>query len=479
MAGGDGRLVTVWWIRRDLRLADNRALAAALARGGAVVPLFVRDPVLLGSDAHRGATKRLAFLHGGLRALDQSLRERGARLVVRSGPPAEVLARVLAEAGAGAVVAERDYSPYARRRDGAVARAVPLELVDGPSVHQPGRVLRADGRPFTIFTPFGRAWRSLPPPRRCDLVDAPGPLPALPRRLRTEPLPAADPPPEFPPGEAEARRRLARFVRGARAPIRRYARARHRLDVAGTSTLSPYLRFGMVSAREAVAVALEAGGRPGRRRTGADAWLSQLVWRDFYLAILWHHPGVLRQAFDPAFRRMAWRRDPDALRAWQEGRTGYPVVDAAMRQLAATGWMPNRARMIVASFLTRDLLVDWRLGEAWFMRHLVDGDPAANNGGWQWAAGTGTDAVPYFRVFNPVLQGRRYDPDGAYVRRWIPALARVPAAAVHKPWTLSAAEQRAAGLALGTDYPAPIVDHLAARERALGAYRAGRRHAVP
>ena len=471
--------MTVWWIRRDLRLADNRALASALARGGPVIPVFVRDPALLGSAPHRAADRRLAFLRGGLVALDRALRERGARLVVRSGPPAEVLARVVSETGADAVVAERDYSPYAWRRDDAVARAVPLELVDGLSVHEPGRVLRGDGRPFNIFTPFSRAWRSLPLPERGDLLAAPRSLPGVPGRLASEPVLAADPPPDFPPGEAEARRRLARFARGRRAPIRVYPGARDRLDRPGTSTLSPYLRFGMVSARQALVCARDAGARPGRRpSTGADVWLSQLVWRDFYLNTLWHHPGVLRQAFDPAFRRIAWQRDPDALRAWQEGRTGYPVVDAAMRQLAATGWMPNRARMIVASFLTRDLLVDWRLGEAWFMRHLVDGDPAANNGGWQWAAGTGTDAAPYFRVFNPVLQGRRYDPEGVYVRRWIPALARVPTAAVHAPWTLSPAEQRAAGLAIGNDYPAPIVDHRAARERALAAYRAARRRRI-
>jgi deoxyribodipyrimidine photo-lyase len=280
----------------------------------------------------------------------------------------------------------------------------------------------------------------------------------------------------FPPGEEEARRRLAAFARGPRAPIGRYGRDRDRLDRAGTSALSPYLRFGMLSARAAVVAAVDAGARPDRRpRTGADTWLSELVWRDFYLAVLWHHASVLRQAFNPAFRRIAWHPAAGALRAWQEGCTGYPVVDAAMRQLAATGWIPNRARMIVASFLAKDLLVDWRLGEAWFMRQLVDGDPAANNGGWQWAAGTGTDAAPYFRVFNPVLQGKRYDPEGAYVRRWIPALARVPRTMVHEPWKLPAAEQRTAGLPIGRDYPAPIVDHRAARERAIAAYAAARR----
>jgi deoxyribodipyrimidine photo-lyase len=468
--------VTLWWIRRDLRLADNQALAAALARGGVVVPVFVRDPTLLRSKAHGAAEKRLAFLAGGLRALDQALRERGARLLIRTGHPEVVLRQLAAETGADAVVAERDYSPYARRRDALVALSVPLVLVDGVSVHHPGQVLRGDGQTFQVFTPFRRAWHALPLPGRKDILGAPPSLPALPDRLASEPVPAGTPPCEFPPGEEEARRRLATFARGSKAPIRAYGRERDRLDHAGTSTLSPYLRFGMLSARDAVVAAVEAGARPGRRaHTGADVWLSELVWREFYLAVLWHHPSVLRQAFDPAFRGIAWAPGPAALEAWQEGRTGYPVVDAAMRQLVATGWIPNRARMLVASFLAKDLLVDWRVGEAWFMRHLVDGDPAANNGGWQWTAGTGTDAAPYFRIFNPTLQGRRCDPEGAYVRRWIPALARVPAAVVHAPWKLSDDEQRAAGVAIGRDYPAPIVDHGIARERALAAYRAARR----
>lgn len=207
-------------------------------------------------------------------------------------------------------------------------------------------------------------------------------------------------------------------------------------------------------------------------------WLSELVWREFYLAILFHFPHVLREAFDARLRDVAWRDAPAELRAWQEGRTGYPIVDAAMRQLATTGWMPNRARMLVASFLTKDLLIDWRVGEAWFMRELVDGDPAANDGGWQWTAGVGTDAAPYFRVFNPVLQAKRYDPDGIYVRRWVPELARVPTTHVHAPWTLAPAAQRDAGCVVGRDYPAPVVEHAAARERTLAAYRRAREEAT-
>ncbi len=217
-----------------------------------------------------------------------------------------------------------------------------------------------------------------------------------------------------------------------------------------------------------------ATGRPSSPLlSGAARWLNELLWRDFYIHILAHFPAVARQSFRPATRAVGWRNDPAEFDAWRAGQTGYPVVDAAMRQLAASGWLHNRARMIVASFLVKHLLIDWRWGERWFMRQLVDGDPAANNGGWQWAAGTGTDAAPYFRVFNPVTQGRKFDPDGVYVRRWLPELAAVPTATIHAPWQLSAAQQRAAGCVLGRDYPTPIVDHALARERALAAYRAG------
>jgi deoxyribodipyrimidine photo-lyase len=464
---------SIWWIRRDLRLGDNRALATALARGQPVVPLFIRDPALLGR-VHAGAEKRTAFLLGGLGTLARDLEARGAPLVVRSGPPEHVVPHLANEVGATLVVAEEEFSPYGRRRDAAVGRLVPLELVDGLTVHPPRRLTTATAGPYRVFTPFRRAWLGLGVPARRDLLPAPKDLPPLPCRLASEPLTTGPALTEFPPGEAEAHRRLAAFARGARAPIHAYAEARDRLDLPATSALSAYLRFGMLSARAAVVAACGAGADPTnpRARSGADVWLSELVWREFYQGILWHFPFVLRVAFEPRFRTIAWRDAADDLRAWQDGRTGYPVVDAAMRQLAATGWMHNRARMITASFLTKDLLIDWRHGEAWFMRQLVDGDPAANNGGWQWTAGTGTDAAPYFRIFNPVLQAKRFDPDGAYVRRWVPELARVPAAALHTPWELTPLEQQAAGCRIGRDYPAPIVDRRRARSRTLAAYGA-------
>jgi deoxyribodipyrimidine photo-lyase len=245
------------------------------------------------------------------------------------------------------------------------------------------------------------------------------------------------------------------------------------MDLAGTSGLSPYLRFGMVSARQVVAAArrAEAQARDGAARRSAEAWLNELVWREFYIAILYHFPHVRQAAFRPQLRNVPWVNNPEDFAAWAQGLTGYPVVDAAMRQLLHTGWMHNRARMITASFLTKDLLVDWRWGERHFMQHLIDGDPAANNGGWQWTAGTGTDAAPYFRIFNPVLQSMKFDPDGAFIRRFVPELVNVPYEYIHTPWKMPLDLQKQLGCLIGRDYPAPIVDHRLARERILMAYK--------
>ena len=451
----------IWWLRRDLRLADNDALAAARR----VVPVFILDPALL--DGPTSSPTRTAFLLGGLRVLDSGLRARGSRLVVRRGRPADELARMVAETGAAAVYAEDDHSPYARRRDDAVARVVPLHLIGSAAIRPPGTVLKADGAPYSVFTPFSRAWLAQPLPDPAELRPAPAALPD-PGDVAGMPIPDSPtlpPAVPFPPGEAEAQRRLRRFIDG---PIAAYDDMRDRMDVDGTSRLSPYLRFGMLAPRAAAVAALSA--RPAGQ--GAARWLNELIWRDFYSHILYHFPHVARAGFRPA-GRAAWLNDPDDFAAWCEGRTGYPIVDAAMRQLAESGWMHNRARMIVASFLVKDLLIDWRWGERWFMRRLVDGDPAANNGGWQWTAGTGTDAAPYFRIFNPVTQGRKFDPTGEYVRRWLPVLAGVPPAQIHEPWRLSLAQQRAAGCVLGEEYPYPIVDHAFARRRALDVGRVG------
>ena len=252
-----------------------------------------------------------------------------------------------------------------------------------------------------------------------------------------------------------------------------YALDRDRMDLDGTSQLTPYMRFGMVSARQAARAAQEVAATAGNAAElqGAVTWLNELIWREFYAAILYHFPGVLHSAFRPELRSIHWRDDPEDFAAWSMGLTGYPVVDAGMRQLTATDWMHNRARMITASFLVKDLLLDWREGERYFMQRLLDGDPASNNGGWQWVAGTGTDAAPYFRVFNPVLQGRKFDPHGDYVRRWVPELNAVPERYVHSPWEMPTGMQRQAGCLIGNHYPAPIVDHHEARQCVLAAYR--------
>jgi deoxyribodipyrimidine photo-lyase len=485
----------LWWIRRDLRLGDNQALSAAFEQADQVVPVFVLDPVLLDSDDV--GPKRVAFLFDGLRKLDAELRARDSRLVVRRGSPADELTALAAQTGAGAVFAEEDFSPYARQRDAEVTfrlrgyrsrlggrapgndRTSLLHLIGRPTVQAPDAVLKRDGTPYVVFTYFNHRWKTLPPPTADGLVPAPKhmcphgvsvsvPIPEEPR------LPDGAP---FPPGEGEAQRRLTAFTEGREAPIYRYADTRDRIDLpTGTSMLSPYLRFGMLSARQAVTATLAAIERAPTEvaRKSATTWLDELIWREFYVSILYHFPSVLHQSFRSEYRQIDWQNDQAAFESWRSGHTGFPVVDAAMRQLTQTGWMHNRARMITASFLVKDLLIDWRWGERHFMQHLVDGDPAANNGGWQWSAGTGTDAVPYFRVFNPVTQGQRFDPHGTFVRQWIPELRRVPDRTIHEPWKMDRASQRAAGCIIGQDYPLPIVDHARARQRTLSAYRAAR-----
>ena len=470
----------IWWIRRDLRLGDNQALAAA-ARHAQVIPVFILDGALWHSEWV--GEKRLAFLVASLRELEQELQARGSRLVVRQGSPLPVLTELVQETNAAAIYAEADYSPYARQRDAAIARVLPLQLQPGVSLFAPGDVLKQDGTPYVVYTPFSKVCKTLPQPTAADLLPAPehlpGPvdIPSLP--LPDKPvLPATVP---FGPGAVEAQRRLEVFAGQWHGPIAGYAEQRDRLDLDGTSTLSPYLRFGMVSIRQVVvkawqgiAAAHAAGDKAAQR--GAEVWLNELLWREFYMHILYHFPHVRRGSFRAEYDGMAWRTDEAQLAAWQAGLTGFPVVDAAMRQMNETGWMHNRGRMIVASFLVKDLLINWQAGEKWFMQQLVDGDPAANNGGWQWTAGTGTDAAPYFRIFNPVNQSQKFDPAGDYIRRWVPELAHVPTRYIHVPWEMPLAEQRATGCFIGQTYPTPLIDRRQTRGRTLEAYAAVKRN---
>jgi len=473
----------IWWIRRDQRLTDNQALDRALAQAHSVVPVFVLDPELLG--APEAGDKRVAFMLGGLRQLDEDLRARGSRLIVRRGDPVQELKALASEVEADTVFAEEDYWPYAVERDARVAEALPLHLVGGLTVHPLGAVKKADGTPYIVYTPFSKSWKALPTPESSSVIEPPQQLPRV-SPVESLPIPSEPELPDdvqFLPGEAEGQRRLQAFADpdadGASGTIYRYAEGRNRLDRQDTSRLSPYLRFGMISARQAVVSALgsiEAAG-DGEARKSAEAWLNELIWREFYMTILFHFPSVLEQSFRENLRDIEWANGEQDFAAWCEGRTGYPVVDAAMRQLVQTGWMHNRARMIVASFLVKDLLVDWRWGERFFMEHLVDGDPAANNGGWQWTAGTGTDAAPYFRIFNPVLQSKKHDPDGAFIRRWVPELARVADRYIHEPWKMPEEAQQEVGCMIGEEYPVPIIDHAWARKRTLPAYRQAREEA--
>jgi len=453
-------VTTIWWIRRDLRLNDNPALNQALTWGDVVVPVFILDPRL---TAH-APPGRYAFLIECLRALDMDLRALGSSLVLRAGDPVNELSRLQAETDAACIYAEADYSPTALRRDKAVGSTLPLMLVHGLTIHPPGSVVKSDGSPYTIFTPFSRAWQSLP--RSYQSIPPPDHLKPH-QNLPSQPFPETKKCEEFPVCESSARQRLREFLDQA---IVDYHINRDRLDLEGTSRLSPCFRFGLLSASHAYAQISDMLNQTAHQ-AGISAWLNELVWREFYIHILSAYPYVLNAAFRPYLRNIPWRDRPTDLHAWQSGLTGYPVVDAGMRQLAQTGWMHNRARMIAASFLTKDLLINWQDGEKWFLRHLLDGDPASNNGGWQWVAGTGTDAAPFFRIFNPVLQSRKFDPEGKYIRKWIPELASVPVKYIHEPWLMPPDVQSACGVHIGRDYPAPIVEHAAARERALAAYK--------
>ncbi len=463
--------VGIHWFRRDLRLRDNTALARAAAAAERLVPLFILDDAILGRR-DTGAS-RVRFLLGCVEALAAALAERGSRLVILRGDPVDVLVQVARNTGATTVHWNKDYEPFARSRDTRVSEALSAAGIRSFAwkdqvLFEESEILTGQRRPYTVFTPYSRAWRA-------QKTTAPGgvpPLPPLPDGLDLPVVPLPDATTlgfasaaTLPtPGEDAAHARLAQFATNALAD---YAEERDIPGHAGTSGLSPYLRFGAISIRTVHAAA--AG-----RSLGARTFTTELAWRDFYQQILFHHPNVERQAFKPAMRALAWENDRGLFAAWQRGETGYPIVDAAMRQLRATGWMHNRCRMIVASFLTKDLLIDWRWGERHFMRELVDGDLAANNGGWQWAASTGTDAQPWFRIFNPVSQGEKFDPAGDYVRRWVPELADVGNRWIHHPWDLPPAEATTARLALGRTYPERVVLHAERRPRALAMYGATR-----
>jgi len=441
----------VVWFRRDLRLNDNPAWASASAAADRVTALYVLDPTLLRGAGEFRRTQLLAHLHG----LDESLRRHGGRLTVRRGTPEKLVPEVAAACGATVVCANADVTPYARRRDSAIKELLGsgFQRWWGNLVHPPGAVVTAKGRTSRVFTPFATKWERLP------LPTWPEGAPACVDDDQGEGLPALEAVPFQPGGEEAATDRLRYF--SGRAD--QYDETRDLPAIDGTSVLSADLHFGTLAPRRVVSTI-------GTSTQGRAAFVRQLAWRDWYAHLLWESPALVERSMRPEFDRIRWENDPADITAWREGRTGYPLVDAGMRQLASTGWMHNRVRMATASFLVKDLLVDWRIGERWFRRLLVDGDMAQNAGNWQWVAGTGPDAAPYFRVFNPVRQSEKFDPDGAYIRAFVPELADMGAPWVHKPWTAPAERLQSGGITLGGSYPYPIVDHGFARNRAIRAY---------
>ena len=451
------------WLRRDLRRGDHPALLAAReAADGELAVLFVVDPALWDGA---GPVRR-AWLAATLAALEDDL---DGRLLLRHGDPAEVVPRLAGEVGATTVHVTRETTPAGSRRDARVEQALTQRgtgwvATGTPYAVGPGLVRTQEGDPYKVFTPFARAWRGhgwpgpATRPLALPLIAAAGgrseerARTLLSRALEQDGLPVLP--------AAGERAALARWSAFLEEGLADYGSARDRPDLRGTSGLSPYLKVGAVHPRTLLA---DLAGRTG---VGAQRFTDELAWREFYADVLHHRPGSAWRDLRPELAGLRYDEPEDVVEAWRQGMTGYPVVDAGMRQLLATGWMHNRVRMITASFLTKDLHVWWPVGARWFLDHLLDGDVASNSHGWQWVAGTGTDPAPYFRVFNPVTQGRRFDPHGHYVRRWVPELAHVPGAGVHEPWTVQ--EGYAAG------YPRRIVDHAEERREALARYRAAR-----
>jgi deoxyribodipyrimidine photo-lyase len=474
------------WFRDDQRLADNPALHAAAMSGRPLICIYIHDESGESPRPLGGAARW--WLHGSLAALDHTIAEHGGKLLIFRGPAIERLEAVVADAKAGAVYWNRRYDDRSRLVDDRVKtalkeRGIQVESFNGYLLNEPWAVSNRAGAPFRVFTAYWRAAclqaaPEMPLPVPAALMFHPLPKALLARAIELDDLELEPRAPDWAsglrtawqPGETAARVDVNAFLETG---LRFYASHRDHPDMPATSRLSPYLRFGNISARQiwhAVAAALVAGTSQAHQHD-IDKFLTELGWREFCYHLLYHSPDLARRNVRSQFDAMPWRTDQAQLRAWQRGATGYPIIDAGMRQLWATGWMHNRIRMLTASFLTKHLLIDWREGEAWFWDTLVDADPANNAANWQWVAGTGADAAPYFRIFNPTLQAEKFDPDGDYVKSWVPELARLPAPLVHRPWKATQEQCAAAGLRLGETYPRPIVDHDDARRRALRTWK--------
>lgn len=467
--GNNGNCGIVWF-RNDLRVEDNPAWDEATQRHRRVVALYVLDPAI---EQLTGPLRRRRHLME-LKLLDETLRGHGGRLHLVRGSPLDLVPRLAEELGAGAVYVNASPSPLSRYRDTAVAellvRSTRMSSHWGNLVHPPGSLTTTSGNVSRVFTAFWKRWRNASLPdwvapaadqasaaaEVLDLTDG-----SLRHFFDTNGLGRDADDPESDAGSNGAHARLAEFVEHG---LDRYREQRDAAYLDGTSGLSVALHFGTIAPVRVMSIAASGGG-------DAEAFIRQLAWRDWYAHLLWENPTLPRHAMRPEFDAIQWRNDGDEIDAWKQGLTGYPIVDAGMRQLAQTGRMHNRVRMIVASFLVKDLLADWRVGERHFRRTLLDGDVAQNVGNWQWVAGTGPDAAPYFRIFNPTKQGETHDPNGEYVRRWVPELAQLPTRHIHAPWKAPQDVLRRAGVTLGLDYPKPIVDHSAARHQTLAAYQ--------
>jgi deoxyribodipyrimidine photo-lyase len=440
------------WFRRDLRLEDNPAWWAATATHREVVGLFIFERRLMNAAGPIRRDQMLAHLH----ALDEDLRARGGGLVVRCGPAATALPRAIRDCEASALYLNADATPFSAARDHATKESVtvPVHVFNGLTVHEPGAVLTNKGTLSQVFTPFYKTWSAT---RRTPW---PSGGPGRPATMKGDPLPAPQGTVRQAPGEAAAWQRLTAWLEN----VDDYPETRDLPAIAGTSDLSADLKFGTLAARALVDII-------GTATPGRAAFVRQLAWRDWWAHTLAAQPDLSTLALRPQYDDIVWRDDPEAFDRWCTGTTGYPVVDAGMRQLVQSGWMHNRVRMICASFLVKDLLIDWRKGERFFRHHLVDADVAQNAGNWQWVAGTGPDVAPYFRIFNPTSQAVKFDPKGDYVREWVPELRRLPASAIHEPHNAGPLDLATAGVILGHTYPPPIVNHRDARTRALAAYK--------
>ncbi len=475
---------TIVWFRSDLRVADNAALLAASQNGHETICLYVLDDAA--DESTRYGEAQRWWLHHSLIALSNSLRDLGAQLVLRRGDPGSVIKQIIAETSARSVFWNRRYATSHIDRDSALKSALKqsgldVRTYDGALLHEPTLLKTGSGGPYRVYSPFWRAFSAGPEPR--DPAPAPVSIKAFSGSLQsddienwqllpTNPNWATGIAEEWTPGEAGARQRLDEFLDG---PIENYGEGRDIPGKNSTSKLSPHLTFGEISPFQVWAA---TNTRQPDHTKDKEKFRKEIVWREFSYHLLVNFKDLRNKNFNTTFDGFPWRENADHLHAWQMGKTGYPIVDAGMRQLWQTGWMHNRVRMVVGSFLVKHLLIDWRQGESWFWDTLVDADPAANTASWQWIAGSGADAAPYFRVFNPIIQGQKFDSDGAYVKAFCPELADLPQKYLHKPWEAPAPVLADAGIRLGETYPLPIVDHTTARNRALAAYQTMREEAA-